>query len=797
MNPNEEYLERLLRSITEPDADTTEETAAEPDVSDVLSESETISELELAPELEPEAEVIPEPEPEVINEPEPEYVPEPAPAFVPSDDPNHVMTPEEIAALIAGTSVPVEEPAPEPEVIPAPEPEVIPAPEPAPAFVPSDDPNHVMTPEEIAALIAGTSAPVEEPAPEPEVASEPEPAPAFEPSDDPNHVMTPEEIAALIAGTSAPSEETAPEEESAIEAEAEVELEAEPEIQPAGILDDEPIEAIDESMMPSEESLADLLDSIPELEANDQDQYSLPEGLNMVDFGLETDKDSPDEIDIADIDSGELSETDELFAGADDMDAAFAAAGDDVSDLEGLLGDSDSDMLAMLENADSGMPDEDDGDGEDSPIDFFSEDGLDDMDSDGAGMSSGNRSGSSASDDDDTPDSGEKKPGFFARLIAMLFSKKNKDDEDSADSDLGQDGVEYENPAGAENIAILEELDALDEEPKAPKKEKKKKEKKPKKEKKKKEKKKKEKKPKKERKPKVKPEDNQPVGKRISKKFIIAIVIVCGSFIGLVIFAVNKLPGMTYASEAREAFGKGDYETVYNKLVGLDLEGDDENLYQKSFILMKMKRYGERYAHWNDAGEKLQALDVLVQAVNAYDLYNAKAEEYGVASEYEKYYSVILSGLDEYGLDEGKAREFAAISDEINYSIALEDFLFGPQVVEPNIPQELLDDFVNSDEEAQEESEETNEGDNGSSIEFYDDDSENDAWGQVDEDGNVVFDAIPEGEAGESSEAEDEGENSNSTPKNENAGNVAGSGDEELFSFDVQQDSDGKYHAGN
>jgi len=97
-----------------------------------------------------------------------------------SDDPNHVMTPEEIAALVAGNN----EPSPVEEASPS----------------VSDDSNHVMTPEEIAALVAGNNepSPVEEASPSV--------------SDDPNHVMTPEEIAALVAGNneSSPVEEASP-----------------------------------------------------------------------------------------------------------------------------------------------------------------------------------------------------------------------------------------------------------------------------------------------------------------------------------------------------------------------------------------------------------------------------------------------------------------------------------------------------------------------------------------------------------------------------------------------------------
>ena len=69
-----------------------------------------------------------------------------------SDDPNHVMTPEEIAALVSGTPQPSVEEATVTEEIPfVDEAPVIPE---APAI--NSDPNHVMTPEEIAALIAGT-----------------------------------------------------------------------------------------------------------------------------------------------------------------------------------------------------------------------------------------------------------------------------------------------------------------------------------------------------------------------------------------------------------------------------------------------------------------------------------------------------------------------------------------------------------------------------------------------------------------------------------------------------------------
>lgn len=85
-------------------------------------------------------ETVPEPiaEPEPVAEPEP--ISEPTIDLPVSNDPNHVMTPDEIAALFGASN---EEPATEPEL----EPE-------KPAMPDLSDPNHVMTPDEIAALLA-------------------------------------------------------------------------------------------------------------------------------------------------------------------------------------------------------------------------------------------------------------------------------------------------------------------------------------------------------------------------------------------------------------------------------------------------------------------------------------------------------------------------------------------------------------------------------------------------------------------------------------------------------------------
>ena len=177
-----------------------EEVPATEPVEEAFEEPEAISEPEVAVE-----------EPTEVSEEAPEEAPvEEKPAMPDLSDPNHVMTPEEIAAMIANAdALAPEQEAPEETPI-----------EEKPAMPDLSDPNHVMTPEEIAAMIANADALAPEPEekepeamPEPEAQEEaptetPEEAPieekpAMPDLSDPNHVMTPEEIAAMIANADA------------------------------------------------------------------------------------------------------------------------------------------------------------------------------------------------------------------------------------------------------------------------------------------------------------------------------------------------------------------------------------------------------------------------------------------------------------------------------------------------------------------------------------------------------------------------------------------------------------------
>ena len=203
-------------------------------------------------------------EEELIEEPIPEPEPEKAPE-IDTSDPNKMMSPDDIAALLAsmGGEETSEQAAPAEESIPEPEPEKAPE-------IDTSDPNKMMSPDDIAALLASMggeetseqAAPAEESIPEPE----PEKAPEIDTSD-PNKMMSPDDIAALLAsmGGEETSEQAAPAEESIPEPEPEKALE---------------IDTSDPNKMMSPDDIAALLASMGGEETSEQAapaEESIPE----------------------------------------------------------------------------------------------------------------------------------------------------------------------------------------------------------------------------------------------------------------------------------------------------------------------------------------------------------------------------------------------------------------------------------------------------------------------------------------------------------------------------------------
>ena len=220
---------------------------------------------------------------------------------IPTETEEHYVESDEDAETDTESEIAVEtEPVIEAEAEPTIEAEAEVTPEPVPTVTPvSDDPNHVMTPDEIAAMFSGANAaePVaeetaeaepaieaeEEPAIEDEAEATPEPVPTVAPvSDDPNHVMTPDEIAAMFAGASTAESqvEAEPIAEPVVEETAEAEPVIEAEAEPAIEAEAEPEAVVEEKAAePVEEKAAT---SVPDLSNNDPNKMLTPEEIEKL-----------------------------------------------------------------------------------------------------------------------------------------------------------------------------------------------------------------------------------------------------------------------------------------------------------------------------------------------------------------------------------------------------------------------------------------------------------------------------------------------------------------------------------
>ena len=215
---------------------------------------------------------------------------------IPTETEEHYVESDEDAVTDTESEIAVEtEPAIEAEAEPTIEAEAEVIPEPVPTVTPvSDDPNHVMTPDEIAAMFSGANAaepvaeekaetaeeePVieaeEEPAIEDEAEATPEPVPVVTPvSDDPNHVMTPDEIAAMFAGASTAESqvEAEPIAEPVVEETAEAEPVIEAEAEPEAVVEEKAAEPVEEK----------AATSVPDLSNNDPNKMLTPEEIEKL-----------------------------------------------------------------------------------------------------------------------------------------------------------------------------------------------------------------------------------------------------------------------------------------------------------------------------------------------------------------------------------------------------------------------------------------------------------------------------------------------------------------------------------
>lgn len=270
----------------------------------------------------------------------------------------------------------------------------------------------------------------------------------------------------------------------------------------------------------------------------------------------------------------------------------------------------------------------------------------------------------------------EKKKGFFAKFMDLLFGE-DEDDEDLAPQTVeGEDDLDN---ISDENLEILRAMsgDMMGESDGKPDKKKKKKEKKKKEKKKKepKEKKKKEPKPEKPKKEK-KPKEKGPREKPLPRGPVIMIWLLAVSIFAFVFLGNKMLMKANALRTAEQCFDRGDYVSSYEELSSVKIGESETALYERAKALAGVQTELNAYYSMMEVRNFDLALDCLVRALGRSDLHMAEAEEWGVTVQMNALVSETVKQLqDQFNVTEAQARELYDIDERDDYSLALDEIL--------------------------------------------------------------------------------------------------------------------------
>jgi len=299
-------------------------------------------------------------------------------------------------------------------------------------------------------------------------------------------------------------------------------------------------------------------------------------------------------------------------------------------------------------------------------------------------------------DKNNKKDKKDKKESFFSRMLNALTEEIDEPANTGSNvPEAGETGVTQE------NLNILEELSAED-------KKKAKQAKKEEKQKKKAEKKgknapakgeddddgnasvdkkgKKSKKPKKKREKKEKPRKVEVITKpekKLPRKRVLSTLALCFSILAAVLILQNVVFKTDNLKEAKYAFDNGDYATCFANLGAVERTEEEEELYQKSMIIMSVQRKWDAYNNYLALGNRMEALNSLLEGVAKYRGQEDLALECGVHAQITVIYQDILEALQGFGLSQADVDEILAYESKVTYTKRLDSIVNGtPFVIE-------------------------------------------------------------------------------------------------------------------
>ncbi len=140
---------------------------------------------------------------------------------------------------------------------------------------------------------------------------------------------------------------------------------------------------------------------------------------------------------------------------------------------------------------------------------------------------------------------------------------------------------------------------------------------------------------------------------------------------------INYHPYNTAIEQTKTYFEKGNYTKAYSQVSGLDIKEKDQEIYDQIVMVNRFERFYVSYYNYKELDLKKKALKSLIEGVTIYDEYKDEANELGVITLVDGVKQSLLDILmQQYGIDETKAKEIAAIqdSDELKYEMTIEAY---------------------------------------------------------------------------------------------------------------------------
>ncbi|MBR1441329.1 MAG: hypothetical protein IJ589_08905, partial [Lachnospiraceae bacterium] len=210
------------------------------------------------------------------------------------------------------------------------------------------------------------------------------------------------------------------------------------------------------------------------------------------------------------------------------------------------------------------------------------------------------------------------------------------------------------------------------------KKEKKEKKKKPPKEKK-------EKPPKPKKEKKVKPPKEPEKTKALPKRKILVVVAFFGTILAIVMLLKNVLIPQVELTNARVAYNREDYETVYDLLTGKELSGEDEIRYLRAVEALRMENHITSYESHLLLGQEREAVNDLIEGVHQYELDQEYSAFDIITARLTAAYNKILDLLlNNYGLSASDASSIANEADDYTYTLRIEAVVDKKEFIDPN-----------------------------------------------------------------------------------------------------------------